>query len=142
VLSALRERRYNSAGTLNMIPNRSEIASEADRHDRAPNVVRGIKSMLPPGPRGRFLKGNLSEFNLDPLGFMTRCARQYGDVVGFRFVNVRGYFLNHPDHVEFVLATHNRKFKKGRALQWTRRVLGNGLLTSEGDAWLRQRRLS
>ncbi len=95
----------------------------------------------PPGPRGNLLKGNLSQFQRDPLGCMTRWARQYGDVVAIRFVNVRGCILNHPDLVESVLARNYTQFKKGRALQMTRRIFGNGLLTSEGDFWLRQRRL-
>ncbi|HLY61431.1 MAG TPA: cytochrome P450 [Terriglobia bacterium] len=107
-----------------------------------PPVSAATRGVLPPGPKGSLIKGNLTSFQRDPLGFMTKCAREYGDVAAFRFVNVRGCFLSHPDHVESVLATNYRQFKKGRALQMTRRIFGNGLLTSEGDFWLRQRRLA
>jgi cytochrome P450 len=50
--------------------------------------------------------------------------------------------LNHPDLVEEVLVAQNRRFIKHFALRRTRRTLGNGLLTSEGDFWRRQRRLA
>ena len=109
--------------------------SGVERHSKTAKPVR------PPGPRGNLLKGNLSQFQRDPLGCMTRWARQHGDVVAIRFVNVRGCILNHPDLVEAVLAKSYTHFKKGRALQMTRRIFGNGLLTSEGNFWLRQRRL-
>src|SRR5690349_9317319 len=87
------------------------------------------KRTFPPGPKGSLVKGNLADFQRDALGFMERCARDFGDVVMVRFVNVRVCFLSHPDCVEYVLALHPRQFKKGRALQLTRPVFGNGLLT-------------
>ncbi len=42
--------------------------------------------MLPPGPKGRFLTGNLLDYSRDQLGYLTRCAREYGDVVRLRFI--------------------------------------------------------
>jgi cytochrome P450 len=54
---------------------------------------------------------------------------------------VTGYFINHPDIIEDVLVTSHRNFVKGRTLRANRLLLGNGLLTSEGSFWLRQRRL-
>ncbi len=51
------------------------------------------------------------------------------------------YLLAHPDQARDVLVTHQRNFKKGRALEQARLLLGNGLLTSEGDLHMRQRRL-
>src|SRR3712207_8132934 len=55
-------------------------------------VLRGHNSMatqlLPPGPKGRFLTGNLREYDRDQLGFLTRCAREYGDVVRFNILRV------------------------------------------------------
>src|SRR5260370_426343 len=94
----------------------------------------------PPGPRGHFLSGNLREYKRDPLGFLTRCARDYGDVVGLRFGRQRAVLLNHPDHVEYVLVTHNRYFSKYFRSAF-RPIFGKGLLMSQGDFWLRQRRL-
>jgi cytochrome P450 len=96
----------------------------------------------PPGPKGHWLTGNLPAFRRDRLGFLTECARTYGDVVGFRLGPRRMMLVNHPDLVEEVLVTKNRHFIKHFALRMTRSTLANGLLTSEGDFWLRQRRLA
>jgi cytochrome P450 len=98
--------------------------------------------MLPPGPKRRFLIGNFPFGTRDPLGLLTSWARQYGDIFYYRALHFRVYFLNHPDYIESVLVTNSRNFIKGRGLQANRRVFGNGLLTSEGDFWLRQRRLA
>lgn len=95
-----------------------------------------------PGPRGHWLRGNLPEFSADRLGFLDRCARDYGDVVALRFAHRRVVVLNHPDLVEEVLVTRNRQFIKHFALRMAKGTLGEGLLTSEGDFWRRQRRLS
>lgn len=100
------------------------------------------KDRLPPGPRGHFLVGSLPEYRRDPLDFYTRCAREYGDIVYFRLGPRRVYQLNHPDLIEHVLVTANRNFQKNFAQRMLRPLLGNGLLTSEGDFWRRQRRLA
>ena len=96
---------------------------------------------VPPGPPGHLLWGNLLEFRRDPLGFLAACARDYGDIVRYRIAHFTTYLLNHPEFSEYVLVTNTRNFVKGRALQAGRDLLGNGLLMSEGDEWLRQRRL-
>jgi cytochrome P450 len=93
----------------------------------------------PPGPPGRFLTGHLGELRRDTLGLFTRCAREYGDCVLLRYGLTPVYLLFHPDLIEQVL--HSRNFIKHYALRMNRRLLGNGLLSSEGDFWLRQRRL-
>ena len=102
----------------------------------------GLPKVLPPGPRGRLPTGNLLDYTRDHLGFLTRCAREYGDVVGLRFVNVPVYLLNHPDYVEYVLVRNNRNFIKSRGERKSLGFLGNGLLTSEDSFWRRQRRLA
>ncbi len=96
----------------------------------------------PPGPPARWLGGNLREFRADPLGFLTDCARRFGDVVAIRLGPAQIRVLNHPDLVEDVLVTKNRLFRKHFALREARPSLGDGLLTSEGDFWRRQRRLA
>ncbi len=96
---------------------------------------------LPPGPKSHFLIGNLLEINRDPLGFFSQCARSYGDVVRFGFGTFPAYLLNHPDLVEQVLVTQYPNFVKSSVYRRGLRILGNGLLTSEGGFWQRQRRL-
>ncbi len=77
----------------------------------------------------------------DPLTFMTRIARQYGDIVCLRFFHIRTFLISNPDLIEDVLVTNAKKFIKGRVLRANRHIFGDGLLTSEGDFWLRQRRM-
>lgn len=72
---------------------------------------------------------------------MTRASREYGDIVCLRFFHIRTYLVLHPDLIEDVLVNNAAKFIKGRVLRANRHIFGNGLLTSEGDFWLRQRRM-
>lgn len=101
-------------------------------------------ALFPDGPKGNFLLGIMSDFNRDALGFIERMPREYGDVVRARFFYLLSYFLYHPNDIEQVLATNNRNFIKPRSVRtpFFCRLVGNGLLTSEGEFWRRQRRLA
>jgi len=99
-------------------------------------------SAAPRSPRGHWLTGHLRPFQRDRLGFLTECARTYGDMVDLRIGPMRVRVLNHPDLVEEVLVTKARHFIKHGPLRQARPSLGNGLLTSEGDFWRQQRKLS
>jgi len=103
-------------------------------------AVRTVSS--PPGPKGRLIGDNLREYARDPLGYLSDRAREYGDVVGLRFMGQNLYLLSDPDLIEYVLIENNRNFTKTRILKRNRRLLGEGLLTSEGEFWRRQRRLA
>jgi cytochrome P450 len=98
--------------------------------------------LLPPGPKGHFLTGNLQDYAKDPLGYLACSARKYGDVVRFRFPNAQVYYLGHPDYVDYVLVRNNRNFIKSKRQREQMRFLGQGLFTSEGSFWRRQRRLA
>jgi len=104
-------------------------------------VVAGGRE-TPPGPKGNWLTGSLSAFRRDRLHYLTECARTYGDVAAFRLGSRKMMLVNHPDLIEEVLVTNNRQYIKHFALRMTEKTLGNGLLTSEGDFWRRQRRLA
>jgi cytochrome P450 len=95
----------------------------------------------PPGPRDRIPGATVISFYRDPVGSLARMAAEYGDVARFRWGPRHEYLLNRPDLIEQVLVTEQRSFIKGQALQETKRILGEGLLTSEGALHLRQRRL-
>ncbi|QEL16434.1 cytochrome P450 [Limnoglobus roseus] len=97
---------------------------------------------LPPGPKGTFLLGNLRQFTDRRIGFFQDVAREYGDLASFRFGPRRLYLASHPDLIEQVLVTDARHYIKHFGARMYSPVLGNGLVTSEGDFWLRQRRLS
>jgi cytochrome P450 len=85
--------------------------------------------------------GVLPEFRKDPAGFLEKMARQYGDVVYIPLGRQHIYYLGHPEDVRDVLVTRQNKFKKSRMLERARVLLGDGLLTSEGEHHRRQRRL-
>ena len=88
--------------------------------------------------------GVMREFNRDSLGFIERAQRDYGDIVWMRFLYVPALFLYHPNEIEYVLATNPKNFIKSMSLRsnFFQRLVGNGLLTSQGEEWKRQRRLS
>src|SRR2546430_6299971 len=98
------------------------------------------KNSLPPGPGGSTFAFLFGDRRRDPLAFFTKIARDYGDVSQLRLLNFRTLFINHPDDIEDVLVNKARKFEKGRVMKANMRLFGEGLLTSEGDFWLRQRR--
>jgi cytochrome P450 len=95
----------------------------------------------PPGPKSYTLGGSFQAFRADPVGFLTDAAARYGDLVYFRAAHQHMYFLNSPALVQEALVTKNSAFIKSRILQRAKSLLGEGLLTNEGAAHLRQRRL-
>ena len=101
-----------------------------------------VAALTPPGPRGWPLLGSLPAYRRDPLGFLSGLARDYGDVSAFRFGPWTVTLLNHPDLIRDVLVTHQRNFAKGAGIELMKPLLGEGLLTSEGEFHLRQRRLA
>src|SRR5215207_3208185 len=102
-----------------------------------------MQTIQPPGPEGRFPVGNLLQYARDPLGFLTRCSRRYGDVVRLRIPSLPPVFLvSNPDFIEQVLVKENRNFVKDRDTRYVLRFLGNGLLTNEGASWRHQRRMA
>ena len=101
-----------------------------------------MPALVPPGLPGTWLGGNLAEFRRDMLAFLVRGARTQGDVSRMRFGPRTLYLVAHPDLIEEVLVHKAKHFRKHFAIRMNRLLLGNGLLTSEGDFWLRQRRLA
>lgn len=95
----------------------------------------------PPGPRSRFPGETLLAFQRDPSGYLETLARTYGDLVAFRLGPIQTFLLNHPALIKEVLVTQNRNFRLGFAHQRVRYLFGDGLVTSEGQVHLRERRL-
>ena len=96
----------------------------------------------PPGPKRRLPFSTLVAYRRSPLAFFQSLARRYGDISFFRVGPQEGFFLNHPDLIKEVLVTNHANFLKGLVLQRAKRLLGEGLLTSEGEFHRRQRRLA
>jgi cytochrome P450 len=78
----------------------------------------------------------------DPLGFVERAKRDYGDVVLLRLGNFRTYLVNHPDQIDEILRSRADNFHKDRMTRWLIPIVGEGLLTSEDAHWRRQRKLA
>lgn len=97
---------------------------------------------LPPGPRGTLVGGSLRDFSARRLDFFLDVAREYGRVSSFRFGPKRMFLVTDPALIEQVLVTDAKHYIKHFGARAYKPVLGNGLVTSEGDFWLRQRRLS
>ncbi len=106
-------------------------------------LASSTKQQVPPGPRGNLLWGNLRDVQRDPLQFYRTQHARYGDIVRFR--SVRGfhwYLFAHPDHIEHVLRINAQNYIKGVLIREVKNLVGEGILTSEGDTWLRNRRLA
>jgi len=109
------------------------------RFSRSPRPESGG---FPAGPRPRYPGQFLVEIASNPLGALMGMAKEHGDIAYYRIGPQRLYLFSHPDLIRDVLVTNQKNFHKSRGLERAKRLLGNGLLTSEGDFHLRQRRLA
>jgi cytochrome P450 len=102
-----------------------------------------MKARYPPGPRDWCFGLTVGLRSLrEPLAFLRDTARRYGDVAHIQVGPIHSYLFNHPDLVREVLVTRGKSFRKwGRQTRVFRKIDGDGLINSEGDFWLRQRRL-
>ncbi len=94
---------------------------------------------LPPGPTDGFDLGGTDE----SLALMRDCFSRFGDIYRV-FAPARGvfnYVINHPDDVKRVMLSNHRNYTKGEGMDRVKILLGNGIMTSEGDFWRRQRRM-
>jgi cytochrome P450 len=87
--------------------------------------------------------GVLSQVRKDTLSFLTETSRTHGAVARYRLGPLRSYLVTHPDGVKRVLQDNVANYTKDHlSYSLVRWIGGNGLVTSQGDFWLRQRRLA
>ena len=89
----------------------------------------------------RFPGQALFAFRRDPIAYLRQAAAEHGDVVRLPLTRQPLFLINHPDLIKDIFVTRQKQFKKGRGLERAKKLLGEGLLTSEDPTHLRQRRL-
>jgi cytochrome P450 len=94
------------------------------------------------GPKGPLVAGTMREYGADPTGAMQRWRDDFGDFVPIRFGPFRAHMAYGPAEIEEVLTDRAADFRKSFGTRMLIPLLGNGLLTAEGDEWLRHRRLA
>ncbi len=99
-------------------------------------------SRRPPGPSYWTPFGPARAMRRDPLGFIANIAREYGDVARLGLGPMHVYLIHHPDGVKHVLQDNNQNYVKGPVIDRVKILIGEGLFTSEGAFWRRQRRLA
>jgi len=104
--------------------------------------VLGPLPPAPPGPLGNVVLGNMAEGWSRPLELFSRCMTDHGPIARLRFGASFYYLVNDPDLVRHVFVENARNYKKSRNYRGIKIVLGDGLFTSEGEHWKRQRKLA
>lgn len=100
------------------------------------------EQLLPPGPKPLIPFLLLAKFRKAPLDFIRQITAAYGDTIYFNVPGVGRYFLfNDPESIQQILVTRQHSFHKGRGVRRLQNLLGNGLVTSEDELHLRQRRM-
>jgi cytochrome P450 len=102
--------------------------------------MKTAEQISPPTVKTDLFGGHFRSFRRNPPEFLTMLSK-LGDVSAFRIGKIPAFFINHPDLIRDLLVTNHAKFIKGRALQRAKGLLGEGLLTSEKEFHLRQRRM-
>ena len=104
-------------------------------------IVSTIPNQIPTAPRLPVV-GALPYLVRQPFDYLRTAQRQHGDIFKLDLGVTEIVMLNHPRHMQYVLRDNARNYRKGGSM-WdsARRMFGNGLVVSEGDYWLRQRRM-
>jgi cytochrome P450 len=95
---------------------------------------------LPPGP-SKFSPKLLRQLSREPIKTLGDLVKEYGEIVYFKIGRGQIYIINNPDYIEKILIYNYKNFKKGKRLQTAKRLLGEGLVTSEGTKHDNQRKI-
>jgi cytochrome P450 len=95
----------------------------------------------PPGPSSVLPSKLLRQFINNPIAMLMKIAYTYGDISHFKFGRQHVYLVNNPQYIENILIRDHQNFIKSRGLQVSKRILGEGLVTNEGEYHDKQRRI-
>ena len=118
------------------------VGSELSQASPFWRAVSGARNGFPAGPWHWTPLGMTAALRSDPLGYYTTAFKTFGDIVGFHVGPLRSLFIAHPDHIKHVLQDNNHNYEKGLVIAKLKVLIGDGLFSSEGDFWRRQRRLA
>lgn len=93
----------------------------------------------PPGPEGTFYFGNLAEIRENPMDFYVRVSQEFGGIARFWYGRKATYLVSEPALIKELLVAHRDRYVKNERYPELQRLIGEGLLLSEGDVWKRQR---
>ena len=99
------------------------------------------KIIYPPGPSSVHSLKNIHDLLKDPLKTLTEIANKYGEIAHFKAGRQHIYLINDPNYIEKILIYNHQNFKKGKRLQTAKRLLGEGLVTSEDKKHDNQRKI-
>jgi cytochrome P450 len=104
----------------------------------APITAPGYRQLIPlPFPGS-----SLAWSRRDPLGFLSDAAKRFGPVFRHRVGPLVFHLVSEPEHVKQVLQDNYRNYPRSWLYRFTRLVGGDGLVSTEGDVWRRQRRMA
>lgn len=107
-----------------------------------PAATATTRQNIAPGPRGSVFFGSVFEMRRDPLDFVLKLARDYGDIARIRLLSQPGFIVSRPDYARHVLVDNQQNYGRNSVThKMMRSVVGNGLATNDGAFWLHQRRL-
>ncbi|BCM92673.1 putative cytochrome P450 132 [Abditibacteriota bacterium] len=103
-----------------------------------PSKSSEVRAPLPPGLHHLSVQEVSQQADGDPAGFLLKLGQEFGDIVCFKTVYGLAYFINHPDYIQYILTNSNYVRSGNYPFKL---VLGEGLLSSEGEVWRRHRRM-
>src|SRR5256714_14834378 len=99
------------------------------------------KRVLPPGPKGLPFLGNVLQFRHDQLNYLHELQRTYGNMATIYIGNTPIVLLFRPEHVRYILTENPRNFTSREVAEGLRQLIGDGLITIDGETHREQRRL-
>lgn len=119
------------------------MKSEITIEEGNSNLTFDNKANFPPAAPGKIpILGHLLLFRKDPYKFLQKNCLEMGPIFSFRLLNRNFYVLNHPDFIRFVLVSNAKNYSRKSSYQFLEEILGQGLLTTEGELWRKRRRLA